>query len=73
MSPKSGLQNNAVPHYATSQNETCRDILKRSETRHPDLVDAENEALALTRAQLASRVSSARERVSQRVLEVTEL
>lgn len=42
-------------------------------SRHPDLVNAENEALALTQAQLESRMSSARERVSQRVLEVTEL
>ena len=49
------------------------DYPSEAATRHPDLVDAENEALALTRAQLASRVSSARERVSQRVLEVTEL
>jgi len=41
--------------------------------RHPGLVKAENEALELTRAQLESRLSSARERVGQRVLEVTEL
>lgn len=41
--------------------------------RHPNLVNAENEALGLTRAQLESRQSSAQERVGQRVLEITEL
>jgi len=40
--------------------------------RHPQLVRAENKALALTRAQLESRISSARERVLQRELEVSE-
>lgn len=41
--------------------------------RHPQLVLAENEALALTRAQLDSRLSAARDRVRQRALEVSEL
>lgn len=41
--------------------------------RHPRLVTAENDVLRLTRAQLQSRVASARERVGQRVLEITEL
>lgn len=41
--------------------------------RNPELVSAENEVLDLTRAQLESRVSSARERVSQRELQVAEL
>lgn len=40
--------------------------------RHPQLVNAENKALELTRAQLESKISSARERVLQRELEVTE-
>lgn len=40
--------------------------------RRPQLVAAENEALELTRAQLESRLSSARGRVEQRALEVAE-
>lgn len=56
------LVNGAIPEYPSA-----------AATRHPVLVTAENEALALTRAQLRSRISSARERVSQRELEVTEL
>ncbi|MBO6783222.1 MAG: HlyD family type I secretion periplasmic adaptor subunit, partial [Alphaproteobacteria bacterium] len=41
--------------------------------RHPQLVQAENEALELTRAQLDSRISASRERIEQRVQEVSEL
>lgn len=54
-------------------NGTMPDYPVESAERNPELVAAENEVLSLTRAQLESRVSSARERVGQRVLEVTEL
>ena len=52
---------------------TAPDYPAESAARNPELVDAENEVLDLTRAQLGSRMSSARERVSQRELEVREL
>lgn len=52
---------------------TAPEYPSEAAARHPDLVDAENEALALTQAQLDSRMASAHERVSQRELEVTEI